>query len=59
MTGLNKLSEKEKRAQRRRNHIAKDLGTPKYRQRIVERKRVDGEEGSFFADRYYEDEVDW
>lgn len=68
------LSDKDRRAQRRslkflkashggagseRNPIARDLATAKYHQRVIERKRVDGEEGSFFADRYYEDEVDW
>lgn len=60
MTGMNKLSDKEKRSQRRRNHIAKDLMTPKYHQRVIERKRIESEDGEyFFADRYYEDEVDY
>ena len=59
MSGLQKLTHKEKRAQRRRNHIARDLATHKYHQRVIDRKRHDGEEGSFFADRFYEDEVDW
>lgn len=35
MAGLNKYDEKQKREQRRRNHIARDLLSPKYRQRIV------------------------
>lgn len=60
MVGMSKLSDKEKREQRRRNHVARDLATPKYHQRIIERKRVEDEEGNrFFADRYHEDEVDW
>jgi len=37
--GMNAYSEKEKRAMRRRNHVARDLGKPKYRQRIVESKK--------------------
>lgn len=36
MTGLNKYSDKEKRKMRLQNHIARDLRTPKYRQRKVE-----------------------
>lgn len=38
MTGLNKYDDKMKREQRRRNHIARDLRTPKYRQRVEKRK---------------------
>lgn len=59
MVGLHKFSDKDKRAQRRRNHIARDLLTPKYRQRIVpDRKRVDNDvDGTFYFDeRYYEDD---
>lgn len=48
MTGLNKYSEKEKRSQRRRNHIARDLATPKYHQRVMQRKRVETEHGVYF-----------
>lgn len=59
MTGLNKYDQKEKRKQRLRNHIAKDLASPKYRQRILERKRTDNEDGSYyFADRYYDEDDD-
>jgi hypothetical protein len=42
MTGLDRFPEKARRAQRRqyqRNHIAQDLRTPKYRERVVEPKR--------------------
>lgn len=44
MVGLNKFSDKEKRKLRRqfeRDRIAQDLGSPKYRQRVKERKRID------------------
>jgi hypothetical protein len=34
MTGMRSYIGKQRREQRRRNHVAKDLGTPKYRQRI-------------------------
>ena len=39
MSGLNSYEQKQRRAQRRRNHIAKDLYTPKYGPRIRESKR--------------------
>lgn len=35
MTGMQSFGRKEKREQRRRNHIAKDLRTPKYKERVV------------------------
>lgn len=35
MVGINKYSEKERREQRRRNHIARDLKTNKYHQRVI------------------------
>lgn len=59
MTGLNKFSDKDRRRQRRsfqRNHIAHDLGSPKYHQRIKERKRVDDDEGYYFVEPYLDDE---
>ena len=34
--GMNSFGDKQKRAMRRRNHIARDLRTEKYRQRRVE-----------------------
>lgn len=39
MAGLNKYSDKEKREMRRRNHIARDLRTPKFKQRIEKIKK--------------------
>ena len=39
MSGLNSVERKQRRAQRRRNHIAKDLRTPKFGPRIKESKR--------------------
>jgi hypothetical protein len=35
MTSVGKYEGKDKRRERRRNHIAKDLMSPKYRQRVV------------------------
>lgn len=62
MTGLNKFDNKDKRRQRLKNHIAKDLASSKYRQRVMpSRKRIESEneDGSYyFQDRYYDDEDD-
>jgi hypothetical protein len=45
MSGLNKFNDKDKRRQRMRNHIARDLRTPKYKPRVVEpKKRQDWQE---------------
>lgn len=41
MTGMQSFGRKEKREQRRRNHIARDLHTPKYKQRIKQGKKKD------------------
>ena len=41
MTGLNRYTDKEKRKMRRHNHIARDLRTPKFRQRVVQRKKTE------------------
>lgn len=37
--GMNSYDSKQRRKIRRRNHVAKDLQTPKYRQRIKESKK--------------------
>jgi hypothetical protein len=39
MTGMRSFGRKQKREQRRRNHIAKDLHSPKYKQRVKQPKR--------------------
>lgn len=39
MVSPHRLSEKERREFRRKNHIAKDLLTPKYRQRVIKNKK--------------------
>jgi hypothetical protein len=39
VTGMRAFTGKQRREQRRRNHIAKDLATPKYKQRRVENKK--------------------
>lgn len=41
--GMNSYDEKQKRSQRRRNHYARDLLTPKYKQRVIESRR-DGDD---------------
>lgn len=55
MVGLSKYSDKERRQQRRRNHIARDLADRKYHQRIVpserRRKYINTDE----AEGYYDD----
>lgn len=60
MTGLAKFSDKEKRKQRRqyeRDRLLKDLGSPKYRQRVIDRKRIEDEDGNlYFQDQYVEDD---
>lgn len=38
--GLQAYGKKEKRAMRRRNHIALDLADRKYRQRVINKKEV-------------------
>jgi hypothetical protein len=38
MPGMKSYEPKQRREQRRRNHIARDLGTPKYRQRVKKNK---------------------
>lgn len=49
MPGLSKYDTKAKRAQRRRNHVARDLATDKYHQRVVLDKR----------DKFNQHIVDW
>lgn len=53
MVGLNKFSDKDKRRQRMRNHIARDLRTFKYRPRVVEDKRWKND-GDYEYDSYEE-----
>lgn len=57
MVGMNRYDPKDRRRQRRRNHVAKDLGSGKYRQRVIpSRRRVDNPDGSFFfMEEYYSD----
>lgn len=38
MPGMRSVPRKQRRNVRRQNHIARDLATPKYRTRVVERK---------------------
>ncbi len=36
--GMNRFEDKERRKQRRHNHIARDLRTPKYKPRVIKLK---------------------
>jgi stalled ribosome alternative rescue factor ArfA len=54
--GINSFDEKNRRAVRRRNHIARDLREPIYRQRVIPSKKNKGEEFQKILDGYYEDE---
>lgn len=38
MPGMRSVPRKQRRNVRRQNHLARDLATPKYRIRVVERK---------------------
>lgn len=60
MTGLKKYEGKDRRRQRLHNHIAHDLRSPKYRPRVIDRKRIEDEDGNYyFLDRYYDEEDDY
>lgn len=59
--GINKYDQKERRLQRRRNHIARDLAGAKYRQRVVPSgrriKRIEGSNDEvFYEDVRYDEE---
>lgn len=51
--GMNNYEGKDRGRIRRRNHIARDLATPKYRQRVKEGKKPQVDDGYD-----WEDEVD-
>lgn len=52
MSGMNHFDGKQRKATRRRNHIAKDLRTPKYGPRIRELKK------QHLIDEYHEQEAE-
>jgi hypothetical protein len=52
MVSPKRLPEKERRKVRRQNHIAKDLGGDKYRQRVIPNKRKKEK----YKDNYYDGE---
>jgi len=52
VTGMQRLSYKERRKARRQNHIAKDLGHPKYKQRVVRSKKKDVRGTEFDEEEY-------
>lgn len=58
MTGLNKFNDKRKREMRRLNHIARDLRTPKYKQRRVERKMPPTEKPIVIGSREWYEQFD-
>lgn len=41
VVSIGRLPDKERRKQRRFNHIARDLRTPKYKQRIINKRKED------------------
>ena len=48
MTGIDRIPDKQRREFRRKNKIARDLRTPKYKQRVIPKKRrFDDEEFDF------------
>lgn len=61
MSGLNKYDAKQRRLERRRNHIARDLASSKYRQRVIPSARrirqIEEGDGVFYEDVRY-DELD-
>lgn len=55
MTGMDRYDDKRKRAMRRKNHIARDLMSPKYRQRVVKpKKKYDDYDMDDFINGYLE-----
>lgn len=58
MTGINKFDGKDKRRQRLRNHVARDLKSDKYFQRVVpdrRRKEMNDNQEYYFEEVYYDD----
>ena len=55
MTGINRYDDKDRRKQRRRNHIAKDLRNTEFHMRRVESKKDTGEKYKYW-ERYVIDE---
>jgi hypothetical protein len=57
---MNSLDPKDKRRQRRKNHVAKDLKTPKYGQRVVPHKNKQViEEEEYYDQEYYDQWQTW
>lgn len=56
MTGIRSFEPKERRKVRRRNHVAKDLLSTKYRQRIREVKPKEDTSWKADVDDYYDKE---
>jgi hypothetical protein len=50
MAGLNKYDPKLRREQRRRNHVARDLFSPKYRQRVIPNRFAEDNEDMYDDD---------
>jgi len=55
--GMNKFDEKDRRAVRRRNHVARDLRSPKYAPRVVRARTREDEDERRFR-RYGLEEID-
>lgn len=56
--GMNGYGEKQRREQRRRNHVAKDLIKREYRQRRIEKRAADEEMFKFTARDWYGHETE-
>jgi hypothetical protein len=55
MVGMNKVPDKERRKMRRFNHMAKDLRTPKYAQRVIKNKK----KGRYIGEEQEDDDYDY
>lgn len=44
---LERDEEKKRRENRRRNHLVKDLRTPKYKQQIIPKKRIEDNDETY------------
>lgn len=58
MTGLNKFNDKKRREMRRFNHIARDLRTPKYKQRRIDHKKPQHEKPITIGSREWYEQFD-
>lgn len=53
--GMSAFNDKDRRRERRRNHFAKDLRTPKNKQRVIPNKRKKWEDDDYFDSDFGDD----